>query len=289
MEDVLPTQEQVRDAYALAGPCRLCPRHCGVMRESGETGYCGVGAAPLVASAAPHFGEERVLVGLGGSGTIFLSGCNMLCVFCQNYDISHGLEGKANRVEDVTRCMLALARSGCVNINFVTPTHVAPWLMDALRRARQQGLELPVVWNCGGYESVDVLRLLDGAVQIYMPDVKFYSSELAARYAEAPDYPVHARAALAEMYRQVGNLRVEHGVAVGGLLVRHLVMPGGGKDSRAVMDMVADVAPGAAINVMDQYRPLYRAHECPEINRSVNPAEVGRVRGYAMQLGLKVL
>jgi putative pyruvate formate lyase activating enzyme len=289
MTEVTPTEEQIEQAHKLTNPCRVCPRECMVDRPAGETGYCGVGASPLVASAAPHFGEESVLVGAGGSGTIFLSGCNMLCVFCQNSGISHGLEGHPERAVRLVETMRRLAARGCENFNFVTPSHVAPWLMETVRQARLHGLDLPVVYNCGGYESLEMLRLLEGTVDIYMPDAKFLSADLAERYASARDYPDRLRESLREMHRQVGDLQVENGVARRGLMVRHLVMPDAAEDSRRVLEFLAETAPGTAVNVMGQYRPQFRAHECPEIDRPVDQAMVHELQDYAEELGLKPL
>ncbi len=286
----MPTEEQVRAAYALTNPCTVCPRLCRVDRTAGERGYCRIGAEPVVASAAPHYGEEPPLVGRGGSGTIFLSGCNMLCTFCQNRDISHGLAGRTSSPQAIAAAMLALERCGCENVNLVTPTHVTPWLIDAVRRARLDGLTVPVVYNCGGYEMVETLRLLEGTVQLYMPDAKFLDPRRAERYAGARDYPQRLRAALVEMQRQVGDLRIEGGVATGGLLVRHLVMPGGVEDGKAVMRFLAEqVSPAAHVNVMAQYRPLHRAHEQVEIARPVTGEEWAQVRDCARDLGLNLL
>ena len=285
-----PTSERIREAYALTAPCRLCPRECGVDRIEGERGHCGVGRLPMVASAGPHFGEEPPLVGRGGSGTIFLSGCNLLCVFCQNYDISHGLTGGECGPREVARYMLALQVRGCENVNFVTPTHVTPWLMEAVELARADGLTVPIVYNCGGYESVETLRLLEGTVDIYMPDAKFWSPEMALRYANARDYPDRMREALMEMQRQVGVLRIDSGVARRGLLVRHLVMPHASADSKRILRFIArDVSPDTYVNVMGQYRPMHLAHRYPEIARPVNPKEYAHVRLYAQELGLNLL
>jgi len=288
--DVQPSQSSVRAAYEMASPCRLCPRQCGVDRLAGERAYCGVGRMPVVASAGPHFGEEQPLVGAGGSGTIFLAGCNLLCVFCQNHEISHGMAGSERGPEDIAQTMLALQRRGCENVNLVTPTHVTPWLMDAVRRARLHGLTVPIVYNCGGYESVDTLRLLEGTVDIYMPDAKFWDPEMAFLYANARDYPGRMREALQEMQRQVGRLDVADGVARRGLLVRHLVMPGGVEDGKRVLRFIAEqVAPDACVNVMAQYRPMHQAHRYPQIARPVGAGEYAEVRLYAEQLGLSLL
>ncbi len=290
MADVEPSEPAVKAAYDLAAPCRICPRNCGVNRLRNERGHCGIGAVPLVSSAAPHFGEEPPLVGRGGSGTIFLAGCSLLCAFCQNYEISHGRAGRPAEPARIADMMLALERNGCENVNLVTPTHVAPWLMDAVRTARLGGLSVPVVYNCGGYETVETLRLLEGTVDIYMPDAKFWLPESAQRYARAPDYPEQVRDALKEMQRQVGDLRIEDGVALGGLLIRHLVMPGGTAESTQILDFIArEVSPSASVNVMAQYRPLYKARDYPEISRPVARDEYHRVRDHAREMGLRLV
>ena len=190
-------------------PCLLCPRQCGARRDAGERGFCGTSSRLVVADASAHFGEERVLTGIGGSGTIFIAGCNLGCVFCQNCRISHGLSGSVWEVEDLVYAMLRLQERGCENINFVTPTHHAPQMAEAVRDARQRGLSVPIVYNCGGYESIETLALLEGSVDIYMPDFKFWTAESAARYAGAEDYPERAREALIEMQRQVGPLVID--------------------------------------------------------------------------------
>jgi len=288
--DILPSQDAIDEAYALARPCRLCPRLCKVDRLAGQKGRCGTGELPLVSSAGPHYGEEPPLVGRGGSGTIFLAGCNLGCVFCQNYTISHGLDGKPSTAEQIAAIMLLLQRGGCENINFVTPTHVTPWLMEAVRLARLRGLRVPIVYNCGGYERVETLRLLEGTVDIYMPDAKWWDPEQARRYCAAPDYPDVMRAALKEMHRQVGDLRIEGGVAVRGLLIRHLVMPGGVAGSKQVLEFIAgEISPRSYVNVMDQYRPMYRAREFPEIARRPTREEYEEARLHALRLGLRLL
>lgn len=276
-------------ARAMLNPCRVCPRNCRVDRPSGELGYCGIGVEPLVSSAGPHFGEEPPLVGRGGSGTIFLAGCNLLCVFCQNYDISHDRRGTPTAPADVARMMLLLERRGCHNINFVTPTHVMPQLLEAILLAREGGLRVPVVWNCGGYESVEALRLLEGHVEIYMPDTKFGDAATAERLAAASDYPQVMKAALREMHRQVGDLVMEGGVARRGLLVRHLVMPGGAAETRSIIDFLADEISGNTyVNVMGQYRPEYRAGGDPTIARYPTREEIRAARAWALGRGLRL-
>ncbi len=267
--------------------CTLCPRRCGVDRAAGQVGACGIGAQAVVASAGPHFGEEPPLVGPGGSGTIFFAGCNLDCAFCQNHDISHTDQGRAVTAAELSELMLQLARGGCANVNFVTPTHVSHAVAEATALARADGLTVPVVYNCGGYESVDTLRLLAGLVEIYMPDFKYADAAAGDRLSGVADYPQVAAAALAEMYAQVGPLVVNSdGVAAQGLLVRHLVLPGDLACSRAAIDIVADIAPGCAINVMGQYRPAFRAAEFPELLARPDTGELASLRRYAAQRGL---
>jgi putative pyruvate formate lyase activating enzyme len=281
--------ENVLRARGLYESCVLCPRLCRVDRAAGETGYCGMTARPVVASAGPHFGEEAPLVGRGGSGTIFLAGCNLLCIFCQNADISHGRSGETTDPGGLARVMRRLEARGCENVNFVTPTHFMPDVLEALAVARNEGFGAPVVYNTGGYERVECLRLLEGAVDVYMPDLKFLDAEFARRVSDAPDYPEFAAAAVLEMHRQVGDLEISDGVATRGLLVRHLVMPGCVHDSRAVIDFLADcVSPKTYVNVMAQYRPLFRAAEVPEIDRYPEPAEIREAKRYALERGLRL-
>ena len=272
--------------------CGLCPRACGVDRAAGELGACRTGPLPSVASYGPHFGEESVLVGPGGSGTIFFTGCNLDCVFCQNFDISH--PGRADAAPPATPGELAdialgLAGRGCANINFVSPTHVAHAAAEAVVIARARGLAVPIVYNCGGYESVQTLRLLAGLVEVYMPDFKWADAQAGQTYSGAADYPAVAQAALAEMYAQVGPLQVDsRGLAARGVLVRHLVMPDDLARSRDVIDIVASTAPGCLINVMGQYRPAFRAERYPPLRRSVGPQTVHTLRDHARRRGLAV-
>ncbi|UCG37971.1 MAG: radical SAM protein, partial [bacterium] len=218
--------ERARALEEMASPCRLCPRRCAAMRGEGETGYCRTGFAPMVSSVHPHFGEEAPLVGRGGSGTVFLTNCNLGCIFCQNYDISHLGRGQEVTVQEMASAMLTLQRMGCHNINFVTPTHQTHAIVAGVALAAEAGLRIPLVYNTGGYDSLDALRLLDGVFDIYMPDMKFSHGPIASQLADAPDYPQVVREAVREMHRQVGDLQVdESGVATRGLLVRHLVLP----------------------------------------------------------------
>lgn len=244
-----------------------------------------------MASYGPHFGEEAPLVGFSGSGTVFFSGCNLQCVFCQNYEISRLGEGQDLDTEALSAIFLSVQKMGCHNLNLVTPTHVTAQILEALAVSVGRGLSVPVVYNCGGYESMDVLRELDGVVDIYMPDLKFLDPVPAGRYCGAPDYPDVARAALREMARQVGPLALDRrGIATRGLLVRHLVMPGDASSTRRVIDFLADeIGEDTYLNLMDQYRPCGRALEFPEIGRRTSSAEWLEAREYALYRGLSRL
>lgn len=256
-------KEKAEKAHSLLQSCTLCPRKCGVDRLSGETGICKTGKFAWVSSCTPHFGEEQPLVGTHGSGTIFFTHCNLLCLFCQNFDISH--EGHGHRVTDaeLAAMMLTLQNQGCHNINFVTPSHVVPQILAALEIAVQNGLCVPLVFNSGGYDRVSTLSLLDGVFDIYMPDFKFWDPQLAEDACQAGDYPDVACKALAEMHRQVGDLQLNNaGIARRGLLIRHLVLPGGLAGTREIMRFIArSVSSGSYVNIMSQYRPCGRAAE----------------------------
>jgi putative pyruvate formate lyase activating enzyme len=274
----------------LADPCELCPRRCGAYRNEGQTGFCGIADSPLVSSAGPHFGEESVLVGSGGSGTIFFAGCNLGCVFCQNFDISHHRQGRPMSIDQLAAAMLGLQRYGCCNINLVTPTHVVAPIVAALELARGQGLTLPTVYNTGGYDSVETLKLLEGFIDIYMPDMKYSDPCVAEELSDAPDYPRVNREAVCEMHRQVGDLRTERGVASRGLLIRHLVLPENMAGSFEIIDFLAEqVSRRTTINVMDQYRPCYEAPCHRAISRRPTLEEIQSVRQYAVRRGLNVL
>ena len=281
-------ERRASDADALLSHCTLCPRHCGVDRERGEMGFCGGGVLARVSSVGPHFGEEAPLVGRHGSGTIFFAGCNLKCCFCQNYDISHLGHGTDVTSEEIAAMMQSLEDRGCHNINLVTPTHYIPQLLHAVHIAARRGLSLPIVFNCGGYEDVEALKLLDGVVDIYMPDFKFWNEEPARRYCDAPDYRDRAAAALAEMQAQVGDLLIRDGIALRGLLIRHLVMPGGTEDSRKVFEFIArDISKTAFVNVMGQYRPCHRADEFEEISHRPGSGELRAALEAAREAGLE--
>lgn len=289
MQEKTVSKEIIKSAYNLLASCELCPRACNINRLNDEKGYCGIGAKAVVFSSGPHYGEESVLVGDGGSGTIFFAGCNLGCVFCQNYEISQLRYGNKIEIDDMVNMMLHLQARKCVNINFVTPTHVAPHIIEAVFLARRSGLTIPVVYNCGGYESVESLQLLEGTVDIYMPDVKFLNSDSASKYSSAHDYPEVMKSALLEMHRQVGDLKINEGVAIRGLLVRHLVMPGDIGSSNSIIDfLVNEVSGNTFINVMEQYRPTFKAHKFPEINRSLSSKEFNKVYAYSKKQGLRL-
>jgi putative pyruvate formate lyase activating enzyme len=287
-ENIRSFGPNVAKLWEMMNPCVICPRNCRIYRSKGEIGFCGIGDMPVVSSQGPHFGEESVLVGNGGSGTIFFAGCNLGCVFCQNYDISHFRQGQPITINELAEFMLDLQSYGCSNINFVTPTHVAPAIAAGIEVAGKKGLNLPTVYNSGGYDSVETLKLLEGLLDIYMPDMKFSDSAASKEFANAPDYPEICFAAIKEMHRQVGDLKIEKGLATHGLLVRHLVLPNKLAGSFKVIDFLAEqISPNTAINVMDQYRPCFKADEHPQINRRPTIDEVEEVRQYAVKKGLR--
>ena len=268
--------------------CTLCPHACGMDRAAGRHGVCRSGTHMRISSAGPHYGEEPPLVGRGGSGAIFFSSCTLKCAYCQNASISQLREGWPVTEEEVAAIMLSLQRRGCHNINLVTPTHYTPQIVGALALAAGSGLRLPVVYNCSGYESVSTLRLLEDIVDIYMPDIKYSSNDIARRYSGAPGYWDVVRQALQEMHRQVGPLVIgRDGIARRGLLIRHLVLPSGLAGSRDVLEFIArEVSTDSYVNIMDQYRPTYRARQYAELNRHVRGSDYAGVVRHARSLGL---
>jgi len=284
---------RVERALAELSDCTLCPRDCHVNRQANEFAVCKTGRYAHVSSAFPHFGEEDCLRGGRGSGTIFFSWCNLRCVFCQNYDVSWQGEGRETRPEELAEMMLDLQAAGCHNINFVTPEHVVPQILEALPLAIQGGLRLPLVYNTGAYDSLESIELMDGVVDIYMPDFKFWDTEMARRYLKAPNYPEAARRAIKAMHQQVGDLVLdEHGLALRGLLLRHLVMPGNTAGTREIMDWVArELGPNTYINVMAQYRPAGKVTrtEYVEINRRITGDEFAKAVAAAHAAGLRRL
>ncbi len=280
---------RVEEAFSHLEQCDLCPRRCGVNRLRGEIGICRAPQRVVVNSTQPHFGEEFPLVGGGGSGTIFFSNCNLRCVFCQNWPIAH--EGRGRQIDDqqLAEMMLSLQRIGCLNINVVTPTHVMPHILRATRMAMQQGLRLPICYNTGGYERVEILRLLDGIVDIYLPDLKMMDGENARRYlGSASDYPGMAQAAILEMQRQVGVLATDsQGIAERGLMIRHLVMPNQVAGTREFIEWVAENLPASTyVNIMSQYRVEHRAFEHEAIARAITPREFVDAMTWAIDAGL---
>ncbi len=269
-------------------PCRLCPHECGALRLQNETGQCGTGSQAIVSSAFPHHGEEQCLSGTRGSGTIFFSGCNLSCVFCQNYTLSHLQEGAPHDAPVLASLALTLQETGCHNLNLVTPTHVVPQILDALAIAAENGFQLPIVYNCGGYESVETLLLLDGIVDIYMPDMKYSDPTTAAQLSGAAEYPEINQKAIAEMRRQVGDLKIDtKGVAQRGLLIRHLVLPNGLAGTRQAMRFLArEISPKTFVNIMGQYHPCWQASTVPKINRPVTITEVIEAKQIAIEEGI---
>lgn len=269
--------------------CTICPRNCRVNRTAGEKGFCKIGSLPVVSSAQPHFGEEAPLVGRYGSGTIFLTGCNLRCVFCQNYDISQLYSGEEVSLDDLSGMMIGLQRLGCHNINFVTPTHQTAQIVAALPKAVEMGLEIPLVYNCGGYESVETLALLDGVFDIYMPDIKYSDNSIAEKYSKAPGYFDIVKAAVLEMHRQTGDLVIDkNGVAQRGLIIRHLVLPEGLAGTKEVVRFIAEeVSKDSYVNIMDQYRPCFKAAEFKGLNRRITSDEFEEALKFAVEAGLR--
>ncbi len=267
-------RDKINQARRLLTPCTLCPRECEVDRLSDELGDCKTGEEAYVSSFNAHFGEETPLVGAFGSGTIFFTHCNLLCNFCQNYDISHEGNGTEYSLGQLAGTMLILQNNGCHNINFVTPSHVVPQILAALDMAIDGGLKIPLVFNSSGYDKVETLEILDGIIDIYMPDFKFWDPKIAELTCNAPDYPEVARKALKEMHRQVGDLQIdERGIATKGLLVRHLVMPNGTAGTEEVMRYIAnEISKNTYVNIMDQYRPCGKSHHVEEISQSLSSA-----------------
>jgi len=271
--------------------CDLCPRDCGVNRREGETGVCGVGNQAWVNSYGPHFGEEDPLRGRQGSGTIFFSGCNLSCLYCQNAEISQKVSGSEISEEVLADIMLELENRGAHNINLVSPTHVVAQIVKAIYIAAQRGLRLPIVYNTGGYDSIQTLKMLDGIIDIYMPDMKYSEPEISERLSGVFDYPSVNQLAVKEMFRQVGDLVLSpRGIAERGLLIRHLVLPDDLAGSKAILRFIAkEISQNTYLNIMDQYRPAYLAGRHSEINRRITSDEYQAVVGEALMLGLKRL
>ncbi len=284
-------RERINAALSLLETCGLCPSGCGVNRLAGETGRCRTSRRAIVSSYGPHFGEETPLVGRCGSGAIFFANCNLECLFCQNYCISQLGDGKEVDKEGLAYIMLALQQEGCHNINLVSPTHVVPQILEALHLAVESGLSLPLVYNSGGYDSVETLRILDGIVDIYMPDMKYDDEERARELSGIRNYPEVNRAAVKEMHRQTGDLEMnEEGVTQRGLLVRHLVLPHGLAGTKGIVHFLSqEVSRYTYVNIMAQYRPCYKALQTADLGRRISSAEFQEALSFAQEAGLSRL
>jgi len=289
MEEEGKLAHRIKQAYAIFENCQLCPRRCGVNRQKGEKGFCRAPVKPVIFSYHPHFGEEMCLVGDNGSGTIFFSNCNLRCIFCQNWPISHEGRGKEVQDEDVADMMIKLQKMGCHNINLVTPTHVMPNILNATRIALKKGLHIPLVYNTSGYERLEILKILDGIVDIYMPDMKYMDADQAAKYSSgASDYPEVTKKAIIEMNQQVGELKFDkRGIALRGLMIRHLIMPNRVAGTEKFVRWVAENLPKSTyVNIMAQYRVEYKAFEYPEISRGITVQEFLESMEWAEKYGL---
>lgn len=275
--------------WAMMESCRLCPRKCGVNRLDGEEGFCRASSRLEISSYHPHFGEEKPLVGNGGSGTIFFTNCGLRCVFCINWEVSQAGRGSPRSIDDMAEMMLDLQERGCSNINFVTPTHYSPHILRALDKAAGQGLKLPLVYNTCGWERLDILKMLDGVVDIYLPDFKYSDPAMAVKYSSASaSYPEITETALLEMQRQVGTARPDKaGLIRRGLMIRHLVMPNRIGGTREVVEWIAESLPeDTYLNIMSQYTPTYKAFEYPQIARRITDKEYAEAVGWAKEAGL---
>ena len=277
------------ELWAMMESCQLCPRMCGVNKLKGEKGFCQANSQLEISASHPHFGEERPLVGRGGSGTIFLTNCSLRCVFCINWEISQGGEGSPGSIDDFAEMMLGLQKLGCPNINFVTPTHYSPHILLAVDKAAAQGLKVPLVYNTCGWERVEILKYLDGVVDIYLPDFKYSDGEMAAKYSSgAGTYPEVTQKALLEMNRQVGVAKpADNGLMYRGLMIRHLVMPNDVSGTHGVIDWIANNLPkDTYLNIMSQYSPMYKANDYPEISRKITREEYSDAVSYVKAAGL---
>ena len=280
--------DRLKRLYRITRICKLCPRRCRARRFQGETGICQAGRLPEISSHTLHFGEEPPISGTRGSGTIFFTHCNLRCVFCQNYPISHLGHGTPVTIKTLSGMMLSLQARGAHNINLVTPTHYTAQIAHAIVLARRKGLTIPIVYNTSGYERVETLKLLKGVVDIYMPDIKFATRETGKRYARASDYFDVTRLALLEMHRQVGNLELdEEGIARRGLLIRHLVLPGRVSETREILRFIAkEISPHTYVSLMSQFFPAYRASEFPDLSRRLRKEEYETAKGFLREFHL---
>lgn len=284
-------KSRVSKANHRLSKCNICGHKCGVDRNVGELGKCKTGKNVAVSGFGPHYGEEDPLRGSRGSGTIFFSRCNLECIYCQNSNISQFNSGFEVQPEELALIMIELQEQGCHNINLVSPSHVVPQILAALYIASKSGLSIPLIYNTGGYDSLETLDLLDGVIDIYMPDMKYSEKSVAKKYSKIPDYPIINQNAVKEMHRQVGDLSLDkRGIAIRGLLVRHLILPNNLSGSEDIIKfLVNDISPNTYLNLMDQYRPSYLVKQYPELNRSITTKEYRKALGLAHDSGLSRL
>ena len=281
----------MEDELVLLEKCELCPRRCNAARLNGEKGYCGIANEIIIAHYGPHYGEEPPISGTNGSGTIFFSSCNLRCIFCQNYQISHYRAGEPHTVEELAGIFILLEKKGCHNINLVSPTPYVPFIAVAIKRAREKGIKIPFVYNTNAYENVETLRVLDGLIDIYLPDFKYWSPGIAKKLSDVPidkAYSEYAAAAIIEMNRQVGRLVTENGVATRGLLIRHLVLPGNLAGSEKIIEWIRDnLGKDTFISLMSQYYPMHKAKEYPMMNRKIRHEEYDNLTDLMVREGFK--
>ena len=275
-------------AYAMLASCTLCPRRCKVNRLNNETGYCRIGLRARIFNFIAHHGEEPPVSGTRGSGTIFFSGCNMACAYCQNYEFSQSARGGETEAERIAQCMIELQDQGCHNINFVTPTHVMPQILKALLIAITKGLKIPLVYNTGGYELPQIIKLLDGIVDIYLVDMRYYDNAMSRTYSDAPKYPRYNQSTIIQMHKQVGVAKFDKaGIIRSGLIVRHLVLPEDICGTEGIMRFISEqVSKKTYISLMSQYLPCYKAKAIKELSRRITPSEYGRAQGIMERIGL---
>jgi putative pyruvate formate lyase activating enzyme len=287
--NLLEIKKRVERLYEFQKECMICPRQCLARREMGEVGECRSTSEVVISSVGPHFGEEPPLVGTNGSGTIFFTNCNLKCEFCQNYDISKLSSGYSVTINELAESMLKLQNIGCHNINLVTPTHFTPQIIDALYIAIDKGLEIPLLYNCGGYESVETLKLLDGLIDIYMPDIKYSDNQIAEKYSGISNYLEVVKMAVKEMHNQVGDLKLSNrGIVQRGLLIRHLILPNGISGSNKVIDFISEeISTDTYINIMDQYHPTFKASRHTALHGRITREELLAVVHYAESKGLR--
>lgn len=282
-------KQRAESLQALLSECKICPNECEVNRLEKEEGTCHSTEEIFISSYGPHFGEEPPLVGIYGSGTIFFTSCNLSCVYCQNFDISQLREGQKVSLNELAQIMLSLQMKGCHNINLVTPTHFVPQIVSSLLMAIEKGLEIPLVYNCGGYESVETLKLLENIVDIYMPDIKYSDNEIAERLSGIKNYWDVVRKSVKEMHKQVGDLKLsKRDIAQKGLLVRHLVLPNDIAGSKTVIDFISEeISKQTYLNIMDQYHPAYMANQHTELKRRIINDEYKKIISYAIKRGIQ--